>query len=137
MILEGRAQVTAGQESLAFFSGPFSCFGIDALKTSETTPNEANETGSVYKPDFTVELVQTTTYLQVPRKLYLSAVKASQMEKASGLIGTDVGKALAKQITKDSEITSEMILKTNNTFKRNDSTFSFSTKDDSKNQKDS
>lgn len=133
MILEGRVQVTAGQEGLSFFSGPFSCFGVDALKTSDIPPD--SETGLSYKPDFTVELVQTTTYLQLPRKLYLSAVKASQMEKASGIIGTDVGKALAKQITKDAEIPTEMILMTNNV-KKTDSFFdgSLSRQDTKKNK---
>lgn len=84
MILDGKVQVTAGKERLTFFSGPFSCFGVDALRALEDGQDEPSFS---YRPDYTVEIVHTTTYLQIPRKLYLSALKASEMERASGIIG--------------------------------------------------
>lgn len=84
MILDGKVQVTAGKERLTFFSGPFSCFGVDALRSLEDGEDEPSFS---YRPDYTVEIVHTTTYLQIPRKLYLSALKASEMERASGIIG--------------------------------------------------
>lgn len=95
MILDGKVQVTAGQERLTFFAGPFSCFGVDALRTLEEGEDEANFS---YKPDYTVEIVQTTTYLQIPRKLYLSALKASEMERASGIIGNKEWPKEAKEL---------------------------------------
>uniref|UniRef100_T1KDX6 CNNM transmembrane domain-containing protein n=1 Tax=Tetranychus urticae TaxID=32264 RepID=T1KDX6_TETUR len=91
MILEGRVQVTAGKEQLTFYGGPFTSFGSDALKilpSSTTSTNEQLESAFVYKPDFTVEIIQTTTYLKITRKLYLSAIKASQMDRGSSNVSS-------------------------------------------------
>lgn len=72
LILQGRVEVTVGDENIVFEDGPFSVFGIKAL---------TNESGSQYMPDFTVKILSTLQFLKISRSLYRSAVRATKMER--------------------------------------------------------
>lgn len=154
MILEGRVHVVCGKENLVFESGPFSIYGIDALKqqkknesilaiTNTETPTRKessimqaivsrrdsvvkglsgqlslssrkldkdtnvldgdgnslalvstakmlsedmqnasdNVEGQYFIPDYTVDIIANTSYLKVTHKDYLTALKATMVER--------------------------------------------------------
>lgn len=125
MILEGKAQVTIGNEGLTFDAGPFAFFGTSSLgltpndlrnitrpptPDSPKGPSESSArksdaglinpeiTGhsitamdtaianvvqpeSVFKPDYTVKIIEPTLYMKVTRQAYLAAFRASMMEQ--------------------------------------------------------
>lgn len=89
LILEGRCHVTVGRENLVFETGPFSSFGLPAItiNTSETSlcvggnSPEKNPQFKVFIPDYTVVAVGETIYMKVHFAVYLSAYKATIMER--------------------------------------------------------
>lgn len=91
LILEGRIEVKAGTHKLVFQSGPFTYFGISALKLPNTTPSVRNSLGkytqsdsiqmSTFTPDFTVYPVTNVLYLCITRSQYLAAYSASISER--------------------------------------------------------
>ena len=72
LILQGRVEVTVGQENIVFEDGPFSVFGTKALTC---------ESGHQFHPDYTVKILTDVQYLKVARSLYRSAIRASKMER--------------------------------------------------------
>ncbi|XP_047118923.1 unextended protein isoform X1 [Schistocerca piceifrons] len=98
LILEGRVEVTVGQESMVFESGPFTYFGTQALAQnvgvvdSPTTQNPQN-IGSIqsvnldsmlrhsFIPDYTVRAITDVFYMRLKRSLYLAAKRATLMER--------------------------------------------------------
>lgn len=89
LILEGRCHVTVGRENLVFETGPFSTFGLPAitanitessLSISSLTP-EKSVSFKMFVPDYTVETFGETLYMKVHYVVYLSAYKASIMER--------------------------------------------------------
>lgn len=84
IILEGRVRVTVGREKLIFVSGPFSHFGVEALKDADTDFLD-------FTPDYSVDVIETTLYIRIPRKIYIFAYKASLMaqEKSSDTLAIE------------------------------------------------
>ncbi|GJQ83318.1 hypothetical protein Trydic_g15956 [Trypoxylus dichotomus] len=93
LVLEGRVEVTVGQEHLIFESGPFTYFGTQALVQNvgivAETPTTIGSLQSLnmdtllrytFQPDYTVRACTELLYLKVKRSLYLAAKKASLME---------------------------------------------------------
>ncbi|XP_014237046.1 metal transporter CNNM4 isoform X1 [Trichogramma pretiosum] len=102
LILEGRVEVTVGRENLVFESGPFTFFGSQALtmnvglgKAQAESPTSSNpqNLGSVqsvnldamlrhhFVPDYTVRAVTEVFYVRVKRSLYLTAKRATLLER--------------------------------------------------------
>ena len=89
LILEGRVKVTIARERLTFVSGPFTYFGIEALREpdieNENLDDETSGRSDVrFVSDYAVEIIETTTYIKIPRDIYLLAYKASKLEKLRG-----------------------------------------------------
>lgn len=95
LILEGRVEVTVGKENLLFESGPFTYFGTQALVSNVVFNAEsASQMGSLqslnmdskmrqtFVPDYSVRAVTDVTYMAVPRSLYLTAKRATLLEKS-------------------------------------------------------
>lgn len=109
LILEGYVVVNLGKENLAFHSGPFTVFGASTLKlkdednlTLESLDSQSKKRLQIihshktktknfflsflvnepfpWVSDYTVEVVEKTTYLKLNRKLYISAVRQSLEE---------------------------------------------------------
>lgn len=93
LILEGRCHVTVGRENLVFESGPFTSFGLPAItmNITESTVNvsnmspDRNSSFKVFVPDYTVEAVGETLYMKVHYAVYLSAYRATIMERQQKL----------------------------------------------------
>lgn len=73
LIIEGRVKVTVGRERLVFMSGPFSYFGVEALSMD----------CSEFTPDYSVEVLETTTYIKITRSVYMFAYQAHKMQQAN------------------------------------------------------
>ena len=93
LILEGRCHVTVGRENLVFESGPFTSFGLPAI-TMNITESSLNVSGmspdrntsfKVFVPDYTVEAIGETLYMKVHYAVYLSAYRATIMERQQKL----------------------------------------------------
>ncbi|XP_037816209.1 metal transporter CNNM4 [Lucilia sericata] len=92
LILEGRVEVTVGKESLLFESGPFTYFGTQALipnvvvdspsqMGSLQSLNLDSKTRQTFIPDYSVRAVCDLVYIAIKRSLYLTAKKATLLEK--------------------------------------------------------
>ncbi|XP_065355938.1 unextended protein [Calliphora vicina] len=92
LILEGRVEVTVGKESLLFESGPFTYFGTQALipnvvvdspsqMGSLQSLNLDSKTRQTFIPDYSVRAVCDVVYIAIKRSLYLTAKKATLLEK--------------------------------------------------------
>ncbi|XP_058984113.1 unextended protein isoform X1 [Musca domestica] len=93
LILEGRVEVTVGKESLLFESGPFTYFGTQAL-VSNVVVDSPSQMGSLqsltldskvrqtFVPDYSVRAVTDVIYIAIKRNLYLTAKKATLLEKS-------------------------------------------------------
>lgn len=95
LILEGRVEVTVGQEQLLFECGPFTYFGKQALVQSvgvAESPQQAK--GSLqslnldavmhqtFVPDYSVRANTDVFYVAIKRTLYLAAKRATLMERS-------------------------------------------------------
>jgi len=74
LVIEGRVRVTVGREKLVFVSGPFSYFGVEALKLDEGRGD--------FVPDYSVDAIETTTFIKITRSVYLYAYRANEMENS-------------------------------------------------------
>ena len=74
LMLQGRVEISVGNENIVFEDGSFSVFGINALTC---------ESGHQFIPDYTVKVLTTVQYLIVSRSLYRSAIRATQMERGN------------------------------------------------------
>ncbi|OQR74606.1 metal transporter CNNM4-like [Tropilaelaps mercedesae] len=73
LILEGKVQVTLGQESLQFESGPFTYFGAQALKNLDDPQCDQ------FEPDYTIVVSSDKViYMKLNRQLYKKAVRLSK-----------------------------------------------------------
>ncbi|XP_031628059.1 metal transporter CNNM2 isoform X2 [Contarinia nasturtii] len=93
LILEGRVEVTVGQEHLLFECGPFTYFGTQALVQSVGVA-ESPQQGSLqslnldavmnqtFVPDYSVKAISDVIYIAIKRTLYLAAKRATLMEKS-------------------------------------------------------
>ncbi|XP_050303940.1 unextended protein isoform X2 [Anthonomus grandis grandis] len=96
IILEGRVEVTVGQENLVFEGGPFTYFGTQALVQTVGIESPAAPAGMgsleslnidsmlrhTFIPDYTVRASTEVLYLKIKRSLYLAAKRATLMEKS-------------------------------------------------------
>ncbi|XP_055641243.1 unextended protein [Toxorhynchites rutilus septentrionalis] len=101
LILEGRVEVTVGNENLVFESGPFTFFGTQALIQNagvdvvvDTSHQIMGSLQSLnidallrhtFIPDYTVKAVSDVIYIQISRNLYLAAKRATLMERSQRL----------------------------------------------------
>lgn len=74
LIIQGKVEVTIGQDNLSFEEGPFTCFGTKALVSSLN----AKSLGQ-YIPDYSVRVVTDVMYLKIPKGMYKQAVRATLM----------------------------------------------------------
>ncbi|XP_023158973.1 metal transporter CNNM4 [Ceratitis capitata] len=94
LILEGRVEVTVGKESLLFESGAFTYFGTAALQPNVVVDSPSQQMrGSIqslnmdakirqtFIPDYSVRAVSDVVYIAIKRSLYLTAKKATLLEK--------------------------------------------------------
>ncbi|KAH8263127.1 hypothetical protein KR044_004824, partial [Drosophila immigrans] len=93
LILEGRVEVTIGKEGLLFDSGPFTYFGSQAL-VQNVVMDSPSQTGSMqslnmdskirqtFVPDYSVRASTDVIYIAIKRSLYLTAKKATLLEKS-------------------------------------------------------
>ncbi|XP_042894838.1 unextended protein-like [Parasteatoda tepidariorum] len=88
LILEGRCIVTVGFENLVFETGPFSSFGLPSImmnnfeiSTTSNINSPENSPFKVFVPDYTVVAAGETIYMKVHCAVYLSAVRATLLEK--------------------------------------------------------
>ncbi|ALC39157.1 uex, partial [Drosophila busckii] len=102
LILEGRVEVTIGKEGLLFESGPFTYFGTQAL-VQNVVIDSPSQTGSMqslnmdskirqtFVPDYSVRASSDVIYIAIKRSLYLTAKKATLLEKSrkSGTFSTE------------------------------------------------
>ena len=89
LILEGKVEVSIGQEEFTFDEGSFSCFGTKALVCSAAgaMPRGVPQ----YFPDYTVRAVSDLLYMKIPRAVYRQAVQATLMERQRGSdFGSDI-----------------------------------------------
>ncbi|KAF2894478.1 hypothetical protein ILUMI_11678 [Ignelater luminosus] len=108
LIVEGRVEVTVGQENLMFESGPFTFFGIQALSQnigiadSPTAPSTIGSLQSLnmdsllrytFQPDYSVRAATDVLYMKIRRNLYFAAKRATLMERSqrdtTTVTGTD------------------------------------------------
>ncbi|XP_068222441.1 unextended protein-like [Palaemon carinicauda] len=98
LILEGRVEVNIGQEGLTFESGPFTCFGADALSRmqadgeSSSTPrslqNITTKVQSVepnsasFIPDYSVKVKSQVSYMKIYCRQYMCARRAFLEEES-------------------------------------------------------
>lgn len=73
LIIEGRVRVTVGREMLVFVSGPFSYFGVESLKMDGSKD---------FVPDYSVDAIETTTFIKINRSVYTYAYRANEMENS-------------------------------------------------------
>ncbi|XP_052894725.1 unextended protein isoform X1 [Anopheles moucheti] len=101
LILEGRVEVTVGKEDLLFESGPFTHFGLQAIVQSASNEQPLNTQQEIlgslesinrdesirenFTPDYTVQAITDVLYMQIPRKLYLDAKRATLRERSQKL----------------------------------------------------
>ncbi|KAH8400558.1 hypothetical protein KR222_006666, partial [Zaprionus bogoriensis] len=103
LILEGRVEVTIGREGLLFDSGPFTYFGTQALVQnvvidsptqmgSMQSLNMDSKIRQTFVPDYSVRAATDVIYIAIKRSLYLTAKKATLLEKSrkSGTFSSDV-----------------------------------------------
>ncbi|XP_055917082.1 unextended protein [Eupeodes corollae] len=116
LILEGRVEVTVGKENLLFESGPFTYFGTQALLQNIVldSPNQAPNQikGSLqslnvdsvlrqtFVPDYSVRAVGDVTYIAVKRSLYLTAKRATLLEKSRKSGVENEGEAIDAEVEK-------------------------------------
>ncbi|XP_049318218.1 unextended protein [Bactrocera dorsalis] len=94
LILEGRVEVTVGKENLLFESGAFTYFGTAALQPNVVVDSPSQQMrGSIqslnmdskirqtFIPDYSVRAVNDVVYIAIKRSLYLTAKKATLLEK--------------------------------------------------------
>ncbi|EDW02787.1 GH10844 [Drosophila grimshawi] len=93
LILEGRVEVTIGKEGLLFDSGPFTYFGTQAL-VQNVVVDSPTQMGSLqslnmdskirqtFVPDYSVRASTDVIYIAIKRSLYLTAKKATLLEKS-------------------------------------------------------
>ncbi|KAM8715780.1 hypothetical protein ACLKA7_002773 [Drosophila subpalustris] len=93
LILEGRVEVTIGREGLLFDSGPFTYFGTQAL-VQNVVMDSPSQMGSMqslnmdskirqtFVPDYSVRAATDVIYIAIKRSLYLTAKKATLLEKS-------------------------------------------------------
>ncbi|XP_067621464.1 unextended protein isoform X2 [Eurosta solidaginis] len=94
LILEGRVEVTVGKENLLFESGAFTYFGTAALQPNVVVDSPSQQIrGSIqslnidakirqtFIPDYSVRAVTDVVYMAIKRSLYLTAKKATLLEK--------------------------------------------------------
>lgn len=91
LVLEGRCLVTVSKEKLVFETGPFSYFGLPVITVN--TPDQVSGGSSTsinaidappfkaFIPDYTVETSGETVYMKVHYAVYLSARRATQLER--------------------------------------------------------
>ncbi|KAH8272169.1 hypothetical protein KR018_005674, partial [Drosophila ironensis] len=93
LILEGRVEVTIGKEALMFESGPFTYFGTQALVPNVVidSPTQMGSLQSLnmdskirqsFVPDYSVRAISDVIYIAIKRVLYLTAKKATLLEKS-------------------------------------------------------
>ncbi|KPU75330.1 uncharacterized protein Dana_GF26871, isoform A [Drosophila ananassae] len=93
LILEGRVEVTIGKEALMFESGPFTYFGTQALVPNVVidSPTQLGSLQSLnmdskirqsFVPDYSVRAISDVIYIAIKRVLYLTAKKATLLEKS-------------------------------------------------------
>ncbi|XP_033236194.1 metal transporter CNNM4 isoform X1 [Drosophila pseudoobscura] len=93
LILEGRVEVTIGKEALMFESGPFTYFGTQALVQNVVidSPTQMGSLQSLnmdskirqsFVPDYSVRAISDVIYIAIKRVLYLTAKKATLLEKS-------------------------------------------------------
>jgi metal transporter CNNM len=78
LVIEGRVKVTVGREKLVFVSGPFSYFGTEALKLDQDSLGSPPD----FVPDYSVDVIETTTFIKITRSVYLYAYRANEMENS-------------------------------------------------------
>lgn len=113
LVIEGRVRVTVGREKLVFVSGPFSYFGLEALKLDQDSFGSTTD----FVPDYSVDAIETTTFLKITRSVYLYAYRANEMENSllrsstlgntdadSGLLSICVSESNASHTTNGSSI---------------------------------
>lgn len=116
LILEGRVEVTVGKENLLFESGPFTYFGTQALLQNIVleSPNQTQNQikGSLqslnvdsvlrqtFVPDYSVRAVGDVTYIAVKRSLYLTAKRATLLEKSRKSGVENEGEAIDAEVEK-------------------------------------
>ncbi|XP_060809213.1 unextended protein isoform X2 [Amyelois transitella] len=97
LILEGRVEVTVGQENLVFEAGPFTYFGVQALTQNvglaeNPTPSNLGSLQNLnmdsmlrhtFVPDYSVRAIAELYYLTIKRNMYLAAKRATLMEKGA------------------------------------------------------
>lgn len=81
LIIQGKVEVTIGQDELTFEEGPFTTFGTNALVSSLSGSNFNIKGALQYTPDFTVRAVTDIMYLKIPRGMYKQAVRATLIER--------------------------------------------------------
>ena len=89
MIIQGKVEVTIGEEELTFEEGPFTCFGTKALVSSLSIPNFNIKGALQYIPDYTVRVVTDIMYLKIPKGLYKQAVRATLIEREQEMSSVD------------------------------------------------
>lgn len=89
LIIQGKVEVTIGQEELTFEEGPFAFFGAKALVSSLSMSNPNVRAVGQYIPDYSVRVVTDVMYLKIPKGMYKQAVRATLMERQQGTDGSD------------------------------------------------
>ncbi|WAR20819.1 CNNM2-like protein [Mya arenaria] len=85
LILQGHVEVSIGREQLVFQGGPFTYYGLNALKVSNQILNPSSNSDSIYIkmepyiPDFSVKAVDSLLFLRIKRAHYIVARRATLM----------------------------------------------------------
>lgn len=84
MIISGKACLETGKEKITSLVGPFSYFGTSALCDEDEDIDSISKASNVkpkaFVPDFSLKLIQDSTYIRVTRAVWVSAVRASAFE---------------------------------------------------------
>lgn len=94
MIISGKAVLETGRERITSIVGPFSYFGTLALCEEdddvESVIRSSTARPKLLIPDFSLRLIEDTTYIRVTRELYVAAVRASVLEKRQQRVSAPV-----------------------------------------------
>ncbi|KAJ8317655.1 hypothetical protein KUTeg_005559 [Tegillarca granosa] len=88
LILQGHVEVSVGKEKMKFDGGPFSYYGVEALRVSDSVLAPTSNSDSIYEknspyiPDFSIRAISQLLFLRLRRAQYIAARRATLMGRS-------------------------------------------------------
>ncbi|XP_005102419.1 metal transporter CNNM4 [Aplysia californica] len=113
LVLQGTVEVTIGDESMVFETGPFSYFGVESLKCIRKMSTVNEFKSQDYIPDFSVRALTDVQYLCIRRSQYLAGLRTTRMirqQTSSALVVGDAFEEEYEKATKGNTTNSNSVL---------------------------